>query len=143
TIQHDIIQKYSQIYDNICQELQASSKLAFTLDIWTSISVKAYIEITIHFIDESWSLQQRLLNFVELEGVHSGKNIANKFIKMIIRITTDNASNNNTMLDNIELWAIEQNLNFSNKNHFQCFTHILNLDVQAGLKHLKKEIEQI
>ncbi|CAG8797167.1 3203_t:CDS:2, partial [Gigaspora margarita] len=52
-------------------KLQASSKLAFILDIWTSISVKAYIGITIHFIDKSWSLQQRILNFVELEGAHS------------------------------------------------------------------------
>ncbi|KAF0407218.1 zinc finger bed domain-containing protein ricesleeper 2-like [Gigaspora margarita] len=32
-IQRDILQKYSQIHDNIRQELQASSKLAFTLDI--------------------------------------------------------------------------------------------------------------
>ncbi|CAG8706133.1 8202_t:CDS:2, partial [Gigaspora rosea] len=120
--------------------------------IWTSISVKAYIGIAIYLIDESWSLQQRLLNFVELEGAHSGKNIANKFIKMvefykienkIIGITTDNASNNDTMIDNIEIWAIEQNLNFSDKNHFRCFAHILNLAVQAGLKHLKEEIEQI
>ncbi|CAG8840446.1 31949_t:CDS:1, partial [Gigaspora margarita] len=53
TIQHDILQKYSQIHNNFYQELQASSKLAFILDIWTSISVKAYIGITIHFIDKS------------------------------------------------------------------------------------------
>ncbi|CAG8848960.1 34927_t:CDS:2, partial [Gigaspora margarita] len=71
TIQRDILQKYSQIHDNIRQELQVPNKLAFTLDIWTSISVKAYIGITIHFIDKSWSLQQRILNFVELEGAHS------------------------------------------------------------------------
>ncbi|KAF0519155.1 zinc finger bed domain-containing protein ricesleeper 2-like [Gigaspora margarita] len=50
TIQRDILQKYLQIHDNIRQELQASSKLAFTLDIWTSISVKAYIGITIHLL---------------------------------------------------------------------------------------------
>ncbi|CAG8801057.1 35604_t:CDS:2, partial [Gigaspora margarita] len=83
TIQCNILQKYSQIHDNIHQELQASSKLAFTLDIWTSILVKAYIGITIYFIDKSWSFQQRILNFVELEGAHSGKNIANEFIKMV------------------------------------------------------------
>ncbi|CAG8763863.1 10007_t:CDS:2, partial [Gigaspora rosea] len=71
TIQHDILQKYSQIHDNIRQELQVSSKLAFTLDIWTSISVKAYIGITLYFIDKSWSHQQRILNFVKLEGAHS------------------------------------------------------------------------
>ncbi|KAF0479657.1 zinc finger bed domain-containing protein ricesleeper 2-like [Gigaspora margarita] len=88
TIQRDILQKCSQIHDNIRQELQASSKLAFTLDIWTSIS--------------------------------------------IIGITTDNASNNDTMIDNIELWAIEKNLTFSNKNHFQCFVHVLNLAIQAS-----------
>ncbi|KAF0429469.1 zinc finger bed domain-containing protein ricesleeper 2-like [Gigaspora margarita] len=99
TIQRNILQKYSQIHNNIHQELQASSKLAFILDIWTSIS--------------------------------------------IIGITTDNASNNNTIIDNIELWAIEKILTFSDKNHFRCFAHVLNLAVQAGLKHLKEEIEQI
>ncbi|KAF0552780.1 zinc finger bed domain-containing protein ricesleeper 2-like [Gigaspora margarita] len=36
-----------------------------------------------------------------------------------------------------------KNLTFSDKNHFQYFAHVLNLAVQAGLKHLKEEIEQI
>ncbi|CAG8606163.1 12358_t:CDS:2 [Cetraspora pellucida] len=54
-----------------------------------------------------------------------------------------NASNNNTMIDNIESWAIEQNIDFSEKNHFCCFAHVLNLAVQAGLKQLKEEIDQI
>ena len=84
TIQRDILQKYSQIQNNIRQELhEVSSKFAFTLDIWTSVSVKAYIGITIHFIDKSWLLQQKILNFIELEGSHTGKNIANEFIKMV------------------------------------------------------------
>jgi len=39
--------------------------------------------ITVHFIDETWHLQQLTLDFIELEGSHTGKNIADELIEVL------------------------------------------------------------
>ncbi|GBC32317.2 zinc finger BED domain-containing protein RICESLEEPER 2-like [Rhizophagus irregularis DAOM 181602=DAOM 197198] len=123
--------------------LETSGKLSLSLDIWTSTVVKSYMEITVHFIDNSWHLQQITLDFIELEGSHTGKNIAEELI-MINSITTDNASNNDTMFSYLELWAKDNDIDFSGNNQqCRCFAHVVNLAVQAALKELKPEIDKI
>jgi hypothetical protein len=62
---------------------EVSGKLSFSLDIWTSTVVKAYIGITVHFINNSWNLQQITLDFIELEGSHTGKCIAEELIAVL------------------------------------------------------------
>lgn len=39
--------------------------------------------ITVHFINKTWHLQQLTLDFIELEGSHTGKNIANELIEVL------------------------------------------------------------
>jgi hypothetical protein len=39
--------------------------------------------ITVHFINHSWHLQQITLDFIELEGSHTGKNIAEELITVL------------------------------------------------------------
>jgi hypothetical protein len=39
--------------------------------------------ITVHFINHSWYLQQITLDFIELEGSHTGKNIAEELITVL------------------------------------------------------------
>ena len=56
----------------------------------------------------------------------------------------DNASNNDTMFSNLETWATNNNIEFSkNKNQFRCFAHVVNLAVQAALKELKIEVDNL
>ncbi|CAB5367300.1 unnamed protein product [Rhizophagus irregularis] len=83
-------------------------KLSLSLDIWLTV-VKS---ITVHFIDNSWYLQQITLDFIELKDSYTEKNIAEELItvlnlydisKKINSITTDNASNNNIMFSYLEL----------------------------------------
>ncbi|CAB5396443.1 unnamed protein product [Rhizophagus irregularis] len=82
--------------------IKTLGKLLLSLDIWLTV-VKL---ITVHFIDNSWYLQQITLDFIELEDSYTEKNIAEELItvlnlydisKKINSITTDNASNNNIM----------------------------------------------
>ncbi|CAB5364972.1 unnamed protein product [Rhizophagus irregularis] len=133
--------------------LETLGKLSLSLDIWTSTVVKSYMGITVHFIDNSWKLQQITLDFIELEGSHTGKNIAEELItvlnlygisKKINSITTDNASNNDTIFSYLELWAKDNDIDFSGNNQ-QCryFAYVVNLAVQAALKELKPEIDKI
>ena len=59
------------------------------------------------------------------------------FGMQLCAITTDNASNNATMID--ELMKIMSHINplFDRKCHMTCLAHVLNLAIQDGLKELK------
>ena len=54
-------------------------------------------------------------------------------------ITTDNASNNFTFIDELK----KENVSFQKENHFRCFAHVINLSVQEALKELDSQINQI
>ncbi|CAG8510227.1 846_t:CDS:2, partial [Dentiscutata erythropus] len=84
TIKRDIIKKYKKMQTSVQIELQViPGKFAVSLDMWTLIAVKAYIRIIAHYIDKDWQLQQKTLDFVEVEGSHTGTNLANKVINKL------------------------------------------------------------
>ena len=60
----------------------------------------------------------------------------------VCAITTDNASNNVTMIDEPVKTMCEINPLFDRKHHMSCLGHILNLAVQDYLKELKTTIEE-
>jgi hypothetical protein len=85
----------------------AASKLSLTMDCWTSKNQHSFLGITVHYIDSSWTIRSSLLDFVPVNGPHTGENLAAclfsvledfKISEKIVAITTDNASNNDTML---------------------------------------------
>ncbi|CAG8855603.1 5699_t:CDS:1, partial [Gigaspora margarita] len=83
TIKRDIIKKYKEMQTNVQIELQEiPGKFVFSLDIWTSTAVKAYMGIIVHYIDKDWQLQQKTLDFIEIEGSHTGANLANELINV-------------------------------------------------------------
>ena len=51
-------------------------------------------------------------------------------------ITTDNASNNMTMVASLENLLSESGSTFTKKFHVPCMAHVLTLVVQGGLKEL-------
>ncbi|KAF0554872.1 zinc finger bed domain-containing protein ricesleeper 2-like [Gigaspora margarita] len=153
TIKRDIMTKYIEMRTNVKIELhEILGKIAFSLDLWTSSVVKAYMGVIVHFIDQNWQLQQKTLDFFKIEGSYTGKNLANELIQVfefynieskINGITVDNATNNDMMIYHLELWAIDKDISFCTNNHFHCFAHVVNLSVQAALKQLKDEIDKI
>ena len=58
----------------------------------------------------------------------------------VCAITTDNASNNATMIDELMKTMSHINPLFDRKCHMPCLVHVLNLAVQDGLKELKTTI---
>jgi len=56
-------------------------------------------------------------------------------------ITLDNASNNNTFINLLANWSIENSLDFDST--FRCFAHVINLVVQEALSCLDKEISKV
>ena len=90
--------------------LHMQNKGTFTLclDNWTSLNQKAYLGITIHWINaKDWTLQSYILRLENLHKQHSGENLYTSLLQIlkeyniqnnIFSITRDNASNNNTLI---------------------------------------------
>lgn len=66
--------------------------------------------ITGYFLDKKWKYQEILLGFEPLHGKHSGANLSGVLVEClqehwiidwVLAITTDNASNNNTLVGSI------------------------------------------
>jgi hypothetical protein len=139
-------------------------KISISLDAWTSSNNFAFMAIVAHFITNAGQLEELLIDFRELEGEHSGVNLAEATwqtlctygiehrvyffptIRMDITLTqtltlqimafmTDNASNNNTLIDRIvELGRtkrIYMNENSAQWIRLRCMPHTVHL---AALK---------
>jgi hypothetical protein len=59
-----------------------SSKISFTFNAWTSEPGDPYLSLTAHYIDtpanfpDTWELRSEQLIFQEIQGRHTGKNMA-------------------------------------------------------------------
>ena len=60
-----------------------SSKISFTIDGWTSSNNISFLGITAHLITDKCELKSFLLDFVKLNGPHSGANIKKAFLKSL------------------------------------------------------------
>ncbi|MBW0492212.1 hypothetical protein O181_031927 [Austropuccinia psidii MF-1] len=104
--------------------------------------MKAFMEITDHFIDSDYKLQSVLLGLTKIEGDHSGISFANHFEiilhhyeleKNLICITTNNASANHHIAQEIE--GLIPSFSASN-NEIGCMVHTIHLAACDGLNAL-------
>ena len=123
--------------------------LSFATDGWTSPNHKAFVAITVHFEVDGVPIRM-LLDLVEVAESHSGVNLAAAFagvldefgiadkvsisesylgsglaltrVGQILSITCDNASPNDTMINQLEI-DIEKFRGGS--THTRCFNHVL------------------
>ncbi|CAB5370059.1 unnamed protein product [Rhizophagus irregularis] len=148
TLRSDVIDKFNEERNNIREILQnAPGRLSFTLDAWTSPSYIPFLGITVHWISHEWELKEILIDFCKLSGPHSGENLHESFVKScddmriltkIIACTTDNASNNDTLMKALEKTCKDRNIEFTAyNNHIRCLAHIINLAAQDALSTLK------
>ncbi|CAB4445821.1 unnamed protein product [Rhizophagus irregularis] len=144
TARNNIIDAFKEERNKIQNILQnALGRLAFTLDAWTSSNFLPFLGITVHWISQNWELKEILIDFCKLSGPHSGENLFQTFIQCcddmriltkIIACTTDNASNNDTLMKSLESVCQERSIDFTTKNnHVRCLAHIINLAAQTAL----------
>jgi len=115
--------------------------------------LKANIETTRARVGNPCNLLSLLLDIVEVACSHSGFNLATAFAKIledfgisdkILSITCDNASNNDTMIEELAVLIDD----FPGPaNQTRCFLHILNLVVKSIIRQFdlpkkKKNIRQ-
>lgn len=142
-------------------------RVSATTDLWTSAAKRGYMVVTLHWINDEWVIMSAMIGFTRVEYPHSGPRIAHHLIDTVRAmsgslfaklwaITTDNASNNGTMIDEINE-SLEDEI--SEFNHLtispgvvsttgpaepaateakvvqvRCLAHVFQLAVKEGLK---------
>jgi len=84
--------------------------VSFVLDGWTSGNQYPFQGIKARWINREWELKEEILDLDILHGRHDGGNLAESFIRVLeefslipklLGLTTDNASNCDTMFDHL------------------------------------------
>ncbi|CAE6443976.1 unnamed protein product, partial [Rhizoctonia solani] len=117
-----------------------------TSDLWSDEKLRAFMAVTLHYINSEGHLAEHLFAFRRIEGRHTGANIGHELLSVfeeagiinkIGHITLDNASNNNTLMASLESALAERGQRFGRDlNRIRCIPHIINLTVQAMLDAL-------
>jgi hypothetical protein len=143
TVRNDYMTTYQNEKRKLRILLKAVDKVNITTDMWTSHKKLSYMVVTCHFVDSSWCVQKRILNFCN-GPPHSGVVIANALRDYfsdwgiedkIYTITVDNA-----LANDFAIKIIKDDFQLKNAMlvggrlfHVRCCAHITNLLVQSGL----------
>ncbi|CAP94930.1 hypothetical protein N7489_004599 [Penicillium chrysogenum] len=132
---------------SILKQLPPGVKLSLALDCWTSPFGQAFMAVTGYFLDQHWEYREILLGFQPLTGPHTGVNLSEVVLKLlqqhkiadrVLAVTTDNASNNKTMISSIResLQSLESN-NGSTIVRVPCIAHVIQLSLNDLLGKMK------
>ncbi|XP_074327338.1 zinc finger BED domain-containing protein RICESLEEPER 1-like [Apium graveolens] len=124
------------------------SRIAIITDMWTaSNQKKGYMAVTAYFIDDSWTLQSRIMRFIYVPCPHSKYVLCEHLVdflldwnldKKISCVTVDNCTTNDAMIESVlERLDNSSLLAGGNLFHMRCSSHILNLIVKDGLDEIK------
>lgn len=139
--------------------MASASSIALSLDGWTSQNSLPMLAINAHWMSSAFQQYRTCIEFVEIEGNHSGENLANIVATVLERfhisdkvmtITADNASNNDTLhrclfqklsqrYDEYLADTVirEGTMKFTQNSQIRCFAHILNLVMKTILRSLR------
>jgi hypothetical protein len=150
TIRTRLAERVIAIEEGMLRDVVPGSKVAISLDGWSSTTRVSFIGIVAHYIDKDWNVREELIGFEHMPIAHTGKDLAvlvNKvFAKydlegQIVAITTDNARPNYIMMDSINR-ALEEALSNSRLlggkiYHMPCLAHVIQLGLQALLGKIR------
>nr|GMD39372.1 zinc finger BED domain-containing protein RICESLEEPER 2-like [Ipomoea batatas] len=119
--------------------------LCLTCDVWTACTNAGYICLTVHYVDEKWRLNNKILSFCDMPLPYSSFEFSKKVYNCLVdweidrkvfSITLDNTSANDVMVRLVKQQLLLQNSLLCEGEffHVRCCAHILNLIVQDGLK---------
>jgi hypothetical protein len=105
--------------------------------------------ITGYFLDQEWEYREVLLGFEPISGTHSGANLGEVVIRIlqqhqiihrILAVTTDNASNNKTLITavNESIKELQSDLEIdSTIVQVPCLAHVIQLSLLGLLGKIK------
>ena len=144
TIRRRLQTTVQERHQSILRKLPDHAKISIALDCWTSPFSQAFMAISGYFIDEDWQYEEVLLGFEPLSGTHSGENLSAILLNVLIQhhiqdrvlaITTDNASNNNTLVS-----SLQQSLSDTTTViRVPCLAHVIQLSLKELLGQMKAD----
>jgi hypothetical protein len=150
-VQKWVIRQYEALKDIVKTSLhKALSKIHLCIDLWTSPNSLAILGIVARYIDEAGELKSTVLAMKEVDGEHTGENLAKYVLEAIYEydlakklgyFVMDNAENNDTMITSLSAsLRRDLKLNYDPKHHrLRCQGHIINLSVKSFLFVTDKE----
>lgn len=154
-IEEEFDQRRTQLIDELARTCQT---VALSLDVWTSKNSKAILAVIGHWLKDDFEDQERVFEFVEISGVHSGENMAEllqntleelQIEQKLLTITADNAANNESLVSELFFNITDKfsgsisldgarSLRFQGEDSYiRCMAHVLNLIVSDILSALK------
>ena len=157
TVRKEIMDKYLEEKETLYAHLKTfQCRFSATMDMWTSCQNKGYMCVTIHWIDDNWRMQKRIIGFFNVKGRHTGAKLSETFTEVMVKwyienrlfaLTLDNASSNEVAVNDI-ISDLKENGNGSLVCdgmffHVRCACHILNLVARDGLKVISGTISKV
>ncbi|CAO2189187.1 unnamed protein product, partial [Urochloa humidicola] len=155
TIRKEIMEFYLEQRDKLYEYFKTvNCRFSATMDMWTSNQNKAYMCLTVHWIDDDWHIQKRIVSFMHVQGRHTGVKLSDAVTEQILRwyiekkmfsLSLDNASTNEVAVKDIisELKKYSPLVCDGIFFHVRCANHILNLVARDGLKVIGPTVENI
>lgn len=144
TIQRWLQTSVEESQQNLLWTLPPGAKISITLDCWTSPFSQAFMAVTGYFIDADWEYQEILLGFEPLHGSHTGANLSKVLLDILQRhqitscifaLTTDNASNNTTLVENLQQSLLED----TGLIRVPCLAYVIQLSLNELLGKIRAE----
>ncbi|CAD6205323.1 unnamed protein product [Miscanthus lutarioriparius] len=111
TVRKEIIDRYLEEKETLYAHLKTiKCRFSATMDMWTSCQNKGYMCVTIHWIDDNWRIQKRIIGFFNVKGRHTGAKLSETFSEVMVKwyiekrlfaLTLDNASSNEVAVNDI------------------------------------------
>lgn len=161
-IKERLLEISDETHTQLLSRFPVTGKMSIALDCWTSPDQKAFLALTGYFLTEDMDYHEIILGFRPVSGSHTGESLAaivlsvlhkHNLCNRLLGVTTDNASNNNTMFsaltkqlrvqlsENPQLQdAITDSALFQiiqNQHHIPCLAHVIQLAVTSFMSKLR------
>lgn len=127
---------YNETQASVQNQISSLQWYSATTDMWSSIGMTPYISLTIHYIDDMWNLQSKMLQTMYMPQDHTGNNIRDVIEdslvswglkkECLVALTTDNGSN-------VKLAA-----RLLQVSRVPCYGHVLHNGVHFALDSLEE-----
>ncbi|XP_026394892.1 zinc finger BED domain-containing protein RICESLEEPER 1-like [Papaver somniferum] len=146
-VKDDCMQIYSQEKQKLLETLdKVPGRISLRVDSWNSLQDHGYFCLTAHYIDENWTLQKKVLNFVNVDP-YTEYGLTDSIMtclrdwdidRKLFSVTRDTNCTGDTVVSTIgdRLWRSGLLKRSDQLFHVQCVKHVINLIVQDLLESI-------